>query len=133
MKVHFSMYGLCCSTRFRQRSTRSSKAFLKKSGESFYRNSITSSLHSNLKLLDEYGVKFLENIVTEDDTPLSLYSPESKRESSEWRLPHESAARKLLCGTGHGRKFMLCVLGLKRHHQCRFSRERIHNEWCLLF
>lgn len=64
---------------------------------------------SNLKLLDEYGSRFLENIVTEDETPLSLYSPESKRESSEWRMPHESAARKLRCGTAHGREFMLSV------------------------
>lgn len=64
---------------------------------------------SNLKLLNEYGDRFLENIVTEDETPLSLYSPESKRESTEWRLPSESAARKLRCGTAHGREFMLSV------------------------
>ena len=35
----------------------------------------------NLKIFDEYGEKFLSNIITEDETTLTLYMPESRRES----------------------------------------------------
>jgi histone-lysine N-methyltransferase SETMAR len=38
-----------------------------------------SCCEANLKLYDQYGEKFLHNIVTVDETPLSLYIPESKR------------------------------------------------------
>ena len=41
----------------------------------------------NISLMDEIRPRFLENIVTEDEPPLSLYIPFSKRESKEWVLP----------------------------------------------
>jgi histone-lysine N-methyltransferase SETMAR len=63
----------------------------------------------NLDLWQEYGERFLCNIVTVDETPLSLYIPESKRESSEWRLPHEKPALKMKSGTSHRRCLMLTV------------------------
>jgi histone-lysine N-methyltransferase SETMAR len=64
---------------------------------------------SNLKLYDKYGDAFLQNIVTEDETPISLYVPESKRDSAEWRMASEAAPRKLRSGTSHGRAAMLTV------------------------
>ena len=63
----------------------------------------------NLKLYDRFGDVFLENIVTEDETPVSLYVPDSKRDSKEWKLPTESASRKLRSGTSHRRAAMLTV------------------------
>ena len=63
----------------------------------------------NLSLYQEHGQRFLTNIVTVDESPLSLYSPESKRESSEWCFPNESAPKKLRSGTQHGRCSMLTI------------------------
>ena len=67
------------------------------------------SCEENLRLHEEHGRTFLENMVTVDETPLSLYCPESKRESSEWCFPNESAPRKLRSSTSHGRCSMLTV------------------------
>ena len=39
-----------------------------------------SACETNLRLLEEYGDVFLNNIVTVDETSLSLYVPKSKRE-----------------------------------------------------
>lgn len=64
---------------------------------------------SNLHLFAEHGINFLKNIITEDETPVSLYVPESRRDSAEWRLPCESAPRKLRSGTSHRREAMLTV------------------------
>lgn len=63
----------------------------------------------NLDLWRQHGHKFLWNIVTVDETPLSLYLPESKRESLEWRFPHEKAPLKMRSGTAHRRCLMLTV------------------------
>ena len=63
----------------------------------------------NLDLWQEHGQRYLSNIVTVDETPLSLYVPESKRESSEWRLPNEKPALKMRSGTSHRRCLMLTV------------------------
>lgn len=63
----------------------------------------------NLQIWQEFGDTFLANIVTQDETPLSLYIPESKRSSSEWKLPSERASRKLRSGTSHRRSMMLSV------------------------
>jgi hypothetical protein len=52
------------------------------------------SCEENLKILDSVGERFLENVITQDETPLSLYIPESKRESLEWKLPNESSTKK---------------------------------------
>ncbi len=64
---------------------------------------------SNLLLYDQYGDSFLENIITEDETPISLYVPDSKRDSAEWCTASESAPRKLRSGTSHRREAMLTV------------------------
>ena len=69
---------------------------------------------ANLRLFDEHGDNFLKNIITEDETPLSLYLPESKRESAEWKFPGESVSKKLRSGTSHAEHF----LGL---HWCLIS------------
>ena len=63
----------------------------------------------NLKVYEEHGENFLRNIITEDETPLALYVPESKRESKEWKFPTEGCSRKLRTGTSHGRAFMLSI------------------------
>jgi histone-lysine N-methyltransferase SETMAR len=63
----------------------------------------------NMDLWRDQGHRFLSNIVTVDETPLSLYLPESKRESAEWRLPHEKAPMKMRPGTSHRRCLMLTV------------------------
>lgn len=64
---------------------------------------------ANLELLRTHGDRFINNIVTQDETPVSLYVPESKRQSSEWCFPCESAPRKLRSGTSHKRAAMLTV------------------------
>lgn len=63
----------------------------------------------NLQLYNQYGDAFLRNIVTADETPLSLYVPESKRESSEWKRSDERAPIKMRSGTSHPRELMLTV------------------------
>ena len=50
----------------------------------------------NLQIMTSVGDRFLENIVTMDETPLSLHVPESKRESQEWKMPGETCSKK--CG-----------------------------------
>jgi len=64
---------------------------------------------SNLDLLEMHGDQFLNCILTEDETPLSLYLPQSKRESAEWRKSGESAPLKMRSGTSHRRSLMLTV------------------------
>jgi histone-lysine N-methyltransferase SETMAR len=63
----------------------------------------------NLELLDNLGDSFLNNIVTEDETPLSLYIPETKRQSAEWVMPGEKPAKKMRTGTSHKKCLMLTV------------------------
>lgn len=67
------------------------------------------SCQKNLKIWEEHGDKFLHNIITEDETPLSMYLPESKRESAEWKLPGEKPSLKMRSGTSHGRTWMLSI------------------------
>lgn len=62
-----------------------------------------------LELHAEYGDTFLSNIITEDETPLSLYLPSSKRESSQWKRKDEQTPKKLRSGTTHKRELMLSV------------------------
>lgn len=64
---------------------------------------------SNLQLYDELGAEFVRNIITVDETPLSLYIPESKRESLEWKFPGETASKKMRSGTCHAKAMMLTV------------------------
>ena len=63
----------------------------------------------NIEIFNEYGEQFLSNIVTEDETSLTLYLPESRRESSEWKLPGEKPTRKMRSSSSHRRVMMLSV------------------------
>lgn len=63
----------------------------------------------NMQLYEQFGNAFLNNIVTEDETPLSLYLPEDKRTSAEFKFPDETPTRKLRTGTTHRRALMLTV------------------------
>mgnify|MGYP000138528298 CR=1 FL=1 len=64
---------------------------------------------NNLEILNNIGQSFLNNIITEDETPLSLYIPESKRTSSQWIFPGESAPKKLRSSAIHRKCLMLSV------------------------
>lgn len=64
---------------------------------------------ANLALYEQIGEKFLRNIVTMDETPISLYLPESKRESKEWKFPDERPTRKLKSSLTHRKVLMLTV------------------------
>jgi [histone H3]-lysine36 N-dimethyltransferase SETMAR len=64
---------------------------------------------NNLNLWDQHGETFLANLITEDETPLSMYLPETKRESAEWKLPGEKPSLKMRTGTSHGRAMMLSI------------------------
>ena len=63
----------------------------------------------NLSLYEELGDTMLQNLITEDETPLSLYLPEDRRSSQEYKFPGESAKRKLRTGTDHRKGFMLVI------------------------
>lgn len=64
---------------------------------------------SNLRLLDAVGPNFLSNIITTDETPLSLYIPYSKRESKEWVFENEKPSKVLRLGISHRKCAMLTV------------------------
>jgi len=64
---------------------------------------------SNLAILFALGDSFLANIVTMDETPLSLYLPESKRDSMEWKFQNEPPTRKLRASATHRKATMLTV------------------------
>ncbi len=51
----------------------------------------------------------MANIITMDETSLSLYTPESKRESAEWKLPGEKPSKKLKCAKTSKKCLMLSV------------------------
>ena len=67
---------------------------------------------SNLNLLDNWGEKFLNNIVTQDETTLSKSLPESKRDFSQRRKFEEQSQIKMRFDGNQRRKFMLSVFGL---------------------
>ena len=81
--------------------------------EEMMRNRLTCC-EENLALLSELGNDFLSDIVTMDETPLSLYSAESKRESMEWKFPHETSSRKLRSSTSHRKALMLTIFWDRR-------------------
>jgi histone-lysine N-methyltransferase SETMAR len=64
---------------------------------------------NNINIWRQHGDKFLWNILTEDETPLSTYLPESKRDSAEWKLPGEKPSLKMKSGTSHHRMLMLSI------------------------
>jgi histone-lysine N-methyltransferase SETMAR len=67
------------------------------------------SCSENLKTFERFGDRFLDNIITMDETPLSLYIPESRRESQEWKFQGESCSRKMRSSTCHRKSLMLSV------------------------
>ena len=64
---------------------------------------------NNIDIWKEHGDKFLWNILTEDETPLSKYIPDTKRDSAEWKLPGEKPSIKMRSGTSHRRMLMLSI------------------------
>ena len=62
-----------------------------------------------IDLHQRLGDSFVYNIITEDETPLSLYLPDDRRSSKEFKWPGESATRKLRSGTSHRRCLMLTI------------------------
>lgn len=64
---------------------------------------------TNLETLEHVGDRMLHNIITMDETPLSLYIPESKRESQEWKLPSETSSKKMRASTSHKKALMLSI------------------------
>lgn len=64
---------------------------------------------SNLDTFESVGELFLDNIITMDETPVSLYVPQSRRESQEWKLPGESSTKKMRQSTSHRKTFMLTI------------------------
>ena len=67
------------------------------------------SCQNNLALYEQHGETLLANLITEDETPLSMYLPETKGESAEWKLPGENPSLKMRTGTSHRRAMMLSV------------------------
>jgi len=63
----------------------------------------------NISLMDKIGPRFLENIVTVDETPLSLYIPFSRRESKEWVLPGQKPANVIRHGTTYKKIVTLII------------------------
>ena len=68
-----------------------------------------AACQQNLGIAEQYGERFLHNILTVDESPLSLYNPLTKRESSEWRKPTERKPLKMRSGTIHRRCMTLTV------------------------
>ncbi|MEZ0498457.1 transposase [Sphingomonas sp. IW22] len=62
----------------------------------------------NLETLQRVGDHMLDNIITMDETPLSLYIPESRRESKEWKLAGETSSRKMKISS-HKKALMLSI------------------------
>ena len=80
--------------------------------------------------MDEIGPRFLENIVTEDETPLSLYIPFSRRESKEWVLPGQKPANVLRHGTTHKKIVMLTLFwDVKGHLKVDFTDGVINSDY----
>lgn len=67
------------------------------------------SCQNNLKIWEQHGDKLLSNLITEDETPLNMYLPETKRESVEWKLPGEKPSLKMRSGTSHRTILMLSI------------------------
>ena len=63
----------------------------------------------NLEVYEELGERLIRNIVTMDETPLSLYIPQSKQESREWKFPGEERSRKLRSSAIHRKVLMLTI------------------------
>lgn len=55
------------------------------------------------------GELFLKSIITVDETPLSLYIPESRKESKTWHQKGDAVPLKMRSGTSHRKALMLTV------------------------
>lgn len=63
----------------------------------------------NLELFVETRTALIDNLITMDETSLSLFTTEGKRESSEWRFQDEKPPKKLKCATTTRKCLMLSV------------------------
>lgn len=68
-----------------------------------------AACRQNLDTFVHSGRASMANIITMDETSLSLYTPESKRESAEWKLPGEKPSKKLKCAKTSKKCLMLSV------------------------
>ena len=68
-----------------------------------------AACEQNLELFVHSSHAQMQNIITMDETPLSLYTPESKWESAEWKLPGEKVSCKLKCASETQKSLMLSV------------------------
>ena len=85
---------------------------------------------TNLRLMDAVGPNFLYNIVTTDETPLSLYIPYSKRESKEWVFENEKPSKVLRHGISHRKCAMLTVFwDIKGILKLDFTSEIINSDY----
>lgn len=85
---------------------------------------------TNLRLMDAVGPNFLWNIVTTDETPLSIYIPYSKRESKEWVFENEKPSKVLRLGISHRKCAMLTVFwDRKGILKIDFTEEIINSEY----
>ncbi len=72
-------------------------------------DSRTTCCQDSLDIYSQFGNSFISNILTEDETVLSLYLPYSKRDSMEWKFPKEKPTLKMRSGTSHRQCFMLTL------------------------
>lgn len=66
------------------------------------------------EILECVGDRFLENIITMDETPLFLYVPESRRESQEWKLSGEANSKKMRPSTCHKKYWCSLFSGMQK-------------------
>lgn len=104
-KVHIS-YGSCCNILKSMGIRKLASRFVPRFLTHEMQNHRKECCRKFLRMANEYGESFKNNILTEDETTLKLYEPESKRESQEWKMPGERPNLKLRSGTSHGRCFM---------------------------
>ena len=86
-----------------------------------------SCVQQNLGYLEEHGEAFLGNLVTEDETLLSLYIPETERQSASWK-----PALKLRNETSHKKCLMLTIFWDKKGPAKVYfaaSKQRINSEY----
>lgn len=73
------------------------------------RDARMKACRKNISIHLTFGDRFIHNIITVDETPLSLHVPVSRRESLEWRRAHEGKKWQTRSGQTHRRELMLTV------------------------
>lgn len=67
------------------------------------------SCQNNLRLYTKYGETFFANMITVDETSISMCLSETKRESAGRKFPGEKPSLKMETGTSHRQTMMLTV------------------------